>query len=329
MNCLENKKILLFTPFFFNYHEAIKQELERQGAIVHMYDERNHPSDLEKVLIRKFPILISSKINSSYQLIIETERTFKPDFVLFINPEAVTARSLQLIRQTFPCSRLILYMWDSLENKDFKSCLQYFDEKYSFDPNDCKVYGMKFRQLFYVNGVEKNQVCDFKYDVSFIGTVHSDRAKILLDVKKYCDEHHLKYYFYLYIPGKTMLLFRKLFTKGLREWESKYVHTEPIPKSRIDEISSRTKCIIDINHPYQTGLTMRTIEMVGLKRKLMTTNANITEYDFYRPENQIVLDRKNLKLNIENINSDYIDIPEEVYQKYSLEYWVREIFSCK
>ena len=69
--------------------------------------------------------------------------------------------------------------------------------------------------------------------------------------------------------------------------------------------------------------------MVGLKRKLMTTNANITEYDFYRPENQIVLDRKNLKLNIENINSDYIDIPEEVYQKYSLEYWVREIFSCK
>lgn len=126
-----------------------------------------------------------------------------------------------------------------------------------------------------------------------------------------------------------MLLFRKLFTKGLREWESKYVHTEPIPKSRIDEISSRTKCIIDINHPYQTGLTMRTIEMVGLKRKLMTTNANITEYDFYRPENQIVLDRKNLKLNIENINSDYIDIPEEVYQKYSLEYWVREIFSCK
>ena len=33
MNCLENKKILLFTPFFFNYHEAIKQELERQGVI--------------------------------------------------------------------------------------------------------------------------------------------------------------------------------------------------------------------------------------------------------------------------------------------------------
>ena len=66
--------------------------------------------------------------------------------------------------------------------------------------------------------------------------------------------------------------------------------------------------------------------MVGLKRKLMTTNTNIKQYDFYRPEDQIVIDRHNVKIDVEKLKQTYVDIPDDVYQKYSLRSWVREIF---
>lgn len=66
--------------------------------------------------------------------------------------------------------------------------------------------------------------------------------------------------------------------------------------------------------------------MVGLKRKLMTTNTNIKQYDFYRPEDQIVIDRHSVKIDVDKLKQKYVDIPDDVYQKYSLRSWVREIF---
>ena len=67
--------------------------------------------------------------------------------------------------------------------------------------------------------------------------------------------------------------------------------------------------------------------MVGMNKKLMTTNLNIKNYDFYRPENQILLDRKNIKINKSELRADYVKIPDYVYEKYSIDSWVKEIFS--
>ena len=161
----------------------------------------------------------------------------------------------------------------------------------------------------------------------FIGTVHSDRAKILGEVKDYCDREGFTYYFYLFVPGKLLLFLRKIFNKSFRKWDDKYISIEPIPKEKVAEIQENSRCIIDINHPNQTGLTMRTIEMVGMNKKLMTTNLNIKNYDFYRPENQILLDRKNIKINKSELRADYVKIPDYVYEKYSIDSWVKEIFS--
>ena len=72
-------------------------------------------------------------------------------------------------------------------------------------------------------------------------------------------------------------------------------------------------------------MTMRTIEILGLKRKLITTNKDIVNYDFYNSNNILVIDRDNPKFDISFIEKPYIELKEEIYKKYSLENWILEI----
>ena len=55
---------------------------------------------------------------------------------------------------------------------------------------------------------------------------------------------------------------------------------EKIPKEKIIEIFKKSRCIIDAPQKGQNGLTIRTIECLGAKRKLITTNKD-NEYTMY------------------------------------------------
>lgn len=326
MNDLKNKKILMFAPKFFNYENIMKEEMERQGAIVHLFDERNNPSSFEKILIRKMPSVMKKKINEYYLNVCEKEKEFIPDYVLFVSPETINLDSLKKLRNTFPNSKFILYMYDSIENKNAKYIYSYFDKCLSFDSNDCKRYGFIFRPLFFNSSYKENSNKDFIYDLGFIGSIHSDRAKILYKIARQCDKQKLKYFYYLYVPGKMMLFIRSILDKNVRALR-KYIHLQPLDKNKASEVLSKTNYIIDINHPRQVGLTMRTIEMLGLERKIITTNENIKYYDFYNPNNQIIVNRNGVQINSSQFSKEYYKIDSNVYLKYSLEYWTKEIFS--
>ncbi|MDD6148816.1 MAG: capsular biosynthesis protein CpsH [Lachnospiraceae bacterium] len=321
----KDKRILFVSPPFFNYYKYISDELTGMDAIVHYYDERNHPSSIEKIIYRTVPQILVSKVRNYYSGIIEKEKDFHPDYVLFNSPESVDELSVKRMKQAFPEAKFILYMWDSLENKNAKNVYQLFDRTLSFDQNDCRKYHMTFRPLFYIKTMQAQRVDSYKYDFSFIGTIHSDRAEILYKLKQYCDAHGLTYYYYLYIPGNLLYTMRKATDGYVRKLE-KYIHLEPTDKKTIAEISENTRCVIDINHPKQTGLTMRTIEMLGLHQKILTTNQNVKGYDFYEPGNQLVISRDEIKIDKDLLAKPYTEVPEEVYEKYSIHSFVMDIF---
>ena len=123
------KKILLFAPKFFNYENSIKEELEQMGAIVHLYDERPNPTSFEKILIRKARVFVKNKISKYYKSIADIERQFMPDYILFINSEAIGHQELCMLKKRFSQAVFLLYMWDSTKNKKIK---QYFDHCFLF-----------------------------------------------------------------------------------------------------------------------------------------------------------------------------------------------------
>ena len=122
-----------------------------------------------------------------------------------------------------------------------------------------------------------------------------------------------------------MYFLRRIFNADFRAFDKSYIHTVPIPKNTVADIQERTSYTVDISHPKQTGLTMRTIEMIGLRRKMITTNEDIRHYDFYNPVNQIIIDRKKLTVPDISLDQTYVDVAEEVYRKYSLESWLNDL----
>ena len=81
-----------------------------------------------------------------------------------------------------------------------------------------------------------------------------------------------------------------------------------------------------MQHDSQTGLTMRCIESLPAHCKIITTNEHIKEYDFYCPENVMIIDRDNPVFDVDFIKSPYKPIPKEIVEKYSLENWIKTIF---
>lgn len=328
MNMLEGKKILFFAPKFFNYDVAIKEEMERQGAEVHLYDERNNPTSIQKICLRKFHFLMTKSINKYYKMVTDIEMYFNPDFILFISPETVNQKSIMYMRSVFVKSRFILYMWDSIENKNAKHIYKYFDKCYSFDTNDCAKYKFIFRPLFFMKEFENNNnKTKTKYDFSFIGSIHSDRATILDQLKRFFEDNHLSFYYYLYVPGRLMYFIYNMLDKHFRKLKKEYVHLRTLSKQEVSTILSETNYVIDINHPKQIGLTMRTIEMIGSQNKIVTTNGFVKDYDFYNPSNQLIINRDNIFIDKQLLIDGYNTIPKNIYNKYKLSEWVREIMN--
>ena len=133
-------------------------------------------------------------------------------------------------------------------------------------------------------------------------------------------------FFYFYSPSKILFFFQKLFKKDFRNIQWNEVSFKSLNKFDVIDIIKKSKCIIDIQHPNQTGLTMRTIEMLGAKKKLLTTNKEIEKYDFYNKNNIFVFDRNNPKIDVEFFIKDYESIDHITYEKYSINHWIKNIF---
>ena len=166
---------------------------------------------------------------------------------------------------------------------------------------------------------------DFKYDISFIGTGHADRVRIVKDVMRQCKADGKKVFRYIFMPHYLVFLKNKLLNRDFKGVKKKEIHFKMIPFEKLYKIYANSKCVVDVENPGQHGLTMRSIEIIGLKRKFITTNADIVNYDFYNPNNILVIDRKNPVVDMSFFEKPYEELPKEIYEKYSLKSWILEV----
>jgi hypothetical protein len=62
-----------------------------------------------------------------------------------------------------------------------------------------------------------------------------------------------------------------------------------------------------------------------LRKKLITTNSDIVNYDFYNPNNIHLIDENNPMIPTSFFESKYEDIPESIYKKYTIDSWLHEM----
>lgn len=328
MDLLLGKKVLFFATS--GYSDGIVKKMRDLGLVVDYYNDKPNDGFISKACgryqIKAYEIIS----NRYYKKIIETKKNEKYDFIFVICGENTPVKSLALLKENFPDAKMILYMWDSVANKrNIDKKWKFFDKVYTFDRKDylANKDRLEFLPLFYYEDYlpEKDVKNEYDYDVSFIGTGHEDRIKIVKAVKRQCEEARLSFYSYIFLPHKLVYLYNKLRNKHFKDVTKKDVCFEKVPFKTTYAIYAGSKCVMDVESSTQTGLTMRTIEMIGLKKKLITTNKDIVNYDFYNENNIMVVDRMDFKIDKEFFNKPYVELNSGIYERYSLTGWIKNV----
>lgn len=322
------KNILMFYTYGATGHlgEAIKKELISRGASVIGYDERPSQNTFVKIGIRLLKNKVPHLIDLYIKKIISDNAHIQFDYILICKGEAFTPHTFSLLRKAYPNAKIILYLWDILKCADLRRNIPFADKAFSFDPQDVEENeGLIFRPTFYDQEYKDVEKCQSpKYDVMFIGTLHSDRHLVIKEVEKRMSGENRRFYSYLYVPSRLVYI-RDLIKKFPYVSLNK-VHFVPISVSGIIDVLKVSKAILEINYTGQKSLTTRAFEALAAKRKYITTNPEVMKYDFYNPNNIAVVDINNFLLPEKFLDTPFEDIDETVVHRYSVAGVVDDLF---
>lgn len=329
---LEGKKILLIAPYFFGYEQAIKRELAERGGIVDYLQENIDSASFFQKMVNKLPEKEQSKIRTTYFInLLKRYNLSEYDYVFGIRLDLFNKQILEYLKKKCKKAYFILYFWDSVSNmRNPCKIAEYFDKVYTFDPFDYKQNkdkGWLFRPLFYTNEyAELQDVSEKDIDILMVASLSPSRANVYLLLKNYARRHGLKLVAYFYI--KPYVYFVNMFkNSGYRKIDKAVIHSHGISTAEICKLLSRTKCVFDCASPTQTGLTMRTIECLGARKKIITTNDTVRNYDFYNNKNIKLFSEKDMDSVLDFVNGGaYQKLSDDIYFKYSIKGWIEEIF---
>lgn len=329
-NKLDNKKILFFSVQTFNIEREIIKKLVDCGAQVNYYDERPSNNSFVKGIIRLKRSVYQHRIDTYYKKILSETNKDSYNYLFVNRGEVVPEFFLVEFKKSHPNCEFIFYTWDSFENQSHPTkILKYFDRKFTFDPDDAVNFGLNFRPLFYLDSykeIKQPASSKYQYDLLFLGTAHSDRYRITNIVVNWCTENNLSSFYYYFIHGRLVYFYKKIFDKSFKLFDYKKLSFESLTTNQILELYEKSNVILDINHPGQKGLTMRTFEALGAGKKMITTNSEIKRYSFYNSKNIFLIERDNILLDKFFFDSNYENISDELYSKLSIEGWLECVF---
>jgi hypothetical protein len=319
--------LLLIGGGFFGYADEITRALSLRGRNVAWFEDRPALDTVTKSLLRVAPSLVAAKSEAYFEGIIAKMRGQPIRDILVIKGEALAPKSVERLRATMPQARLTLYFWDSYRNmpKDSPQKLSLFDKCFTFDPHDAESdRRLTYRPLFYVDDYASLPQREPDIDLLFLGTIHSDRYAILSRLS-HALPPGVRFEKILYFPSRVVYAVRRIgdpqFWRARRD---EFVF-DPISKTDIQRLISRARVVVDIERSVQSGLTMRTIEMLGAGKKLLTTNSNVIMADFFNSNNIAVIDRRRPIVAPSFLKSAYEPPAAKLLKRYSLSGWLDEV----
>ncbi len=318
-------RALLIAPRFFGYEREIHDQMVADGWRVDMLPDRPFDTALLKAVARVTPTLTTPSANRYYARELRRLAASRYDLILIVQGECIFEPTLRMLRTEFPTARLVFYTWDSLSNKPHsKKQLRLYDECFSFDEVDAARSRIRFRPLFFTRGFERIAPAQPRFDISFVGTIHSDRYRIIQRIAAQLKDTE-RAYWYLYLQAPWMYAARRYFTDTVDGAERSEFRFTPLSRATVQEIFLNSRAVLDIEHPGQRGLTMRTLEALGSQTKLITTNATASAYDFYDAQNIAILNRNKPRIPAGFLATPFRPVPEATHNRYRLETWVREV----
>lgn len=324
---LAGARVLLVAPKFFGYDEALARELSRRGARVDAMADRPFSSPWYHAAARFFPGHVRRITERYYRNLLARFAAPAYDHVLIVNGQTVSPGLVADLRRNHPQARFTFYLWDSLANRaGALELVPFFDRAFSFEPETARRHGLRFRPLFFDDHASEASEQANQYDISFIGTAHTDRHRVVerLDATLAPESRR---FWYLYLQAPWVLRAYRLTNPHFRGARAEQFRFAPLSRAESQQVFETSRAILDIEHLRQTGLTMRTLEVLGAGKKLVTTNAAIRDYAFHDPARIEVIDRASPRVPDSFLRTDAAPLAPEVRYRYSLAGWIDELLS--
>lgn len=314
-------EILLIGSPFFGYRDRVAVELRRQGYCVDAIDDRPSEGVVFKSLAKVAPRALAKEVAKHADAIVSMIARGSYKHVVYMGGMTFlfTRGQVERMRSAARGADCAAYLWDSVENSPaLAASLDLFDRALSFEPADCERYGMELRPLFYSGayaGLPAEPEGGFLYDACFVGSVHQPGK--FEAVKRICDgleREGLRVFRHFFMPSRSAAAYRRATNPAYRGVDFAY---EPLPAERVAEVYSLSRAVVDSPQARQAGLTMRTLETVGSRRKLITANPDVRNYDFFRYGDVAVVEGRSLPSK-SFFDRSYHELPPEIYESYSI-----------
>ena len=333
---LKDKRIIFSCDGIVGYKESLEKVLKKEFLECFYLEEDMLPKEKRNL---QFKILreINKKLPNIYFL----EKNFKKilkkhydailenygneiDYFFVVAGREFSLEFLEELKKRNPKIKCILFLWDKYETTSLKKNSNKFDYIFTFDKNDAKKYNFIFQPSFYIDFCNENRI-DFskrKYSVYYIGALRDEKryfiVKYLSDLLK---KNNQEFFLKLFVTKKNKRYLPLNYTKNLiLENKIKYLENVKLLKN--------SKVVLDLNHKSQIGLTLRVFESIATNTKIITTNKDIINYDFYSKERIEIISSEE---DIKNINKFFYESPvkelsEKIKKRYSAEGFIKEIF---
>lgn len=86
---------------------------------------------------------------------------------------------------------------------------------------------------------------------------------------------------------------------------------------------SSSKCLVDLYTATNEGVSLRVMEALFFRKKLITTNKFVKNYDFYHPQNIFIWGVDEVSHLKDFIDSPFVNVDKEIVDKYDINNWIK------
>lgn len=232
-------------------------------------------------------------------------KTIKSDAVLMLG--AIDFRMSHVISQCIPQGvDKTIWLWNEIGKdnyEDHKWAFTHYKElgirTFSYNPADVETYGLLYiPQVYrYVDGLFEDIAIE--RDCYWIGRPKG-RTEHLSDIAAELDSSGLSYKFTVIEKSEDAISYL----------------------DNLKEICA-SRCLVDFYNATNEGVSLRVMEALFFKKKLITTNKFVANYDFYNPHNVFIWGMDSPESLEEFVRSTFVPVANEIVSRYDINNWIK------
>lgn len=319
-----HKTFLLMMPDYSDFPNLFMDNLNKVGFLPFVITD--NPSKfkykgIEKIInfSRKFflkdreykkKLIEEHKLREYYKKISQLDML---DYVLVIRPDAFPIPVIQELKKK--TKKLIAYQWDGIEKfPEVKKYFHLFDTFFCFDSADEKNNIKPITNFYFdcIPPVYKDYNAQ-KPEFYFVGLYWENREKKIDRFISAVSKMEVELSIFIQYNDKSEIKNPKI--KYIKERITFLENLRNVEKADV---------LLDFVDPIHNGLSIRFFEAIYYKKKVITDNQTVKDYDFYHPDNIFVLD-ENFDQIDSFLNTPYRDLSEEIVKKYGFTNWIKQI----